>query len=357
MTTAPPLRRHAISLVEVVIAVSIFGLMMSMVGQSLVMGVKLQDNVGTASTLDDEANRVLQKIAGYLRTADYNYIYILNPTSGNVTCTFALCTGLDRKGPIIDQKKLRVVYDKAARSLTSTLYDTSASTSDESLWTSLEQVVATNLATTNGFVVTQQGTDSTYVKGNRLTLTVAMAETLRDGTSVTKSATTTLYLRSTIYFKDEQLSSATDTTTPVAAATPSGGGNTGGGSTPSGATGGTTTTTNDVSTTLTVGDAADNAPRLTLGPDTDNSVHTASGGSNVIITVTSALKSTAQNGTSLQSLAVIATCPNTNTLTVTPINSTQYRITGYATGGVTVSVTATSRKANTTYTSSTTRLY
>jgi len=346
------LRRHAISLVEVVIAVSIFGLMMSMVGQSLVMGVKLQDTVGTASTLDDDANRVLQKIAGYLRTADYNYIYILEPSSGNVTCTFALCTGLDRNGPIINQKKLRVAYNKAARTLTSTLYDTSASTTNESLWTSLEQVVAANLATTNGFVVTQQGADTTYVKGNRLTLTVAMAETLRDGTVVAKTATTTLYLRSTIYFKDEQLSSATDTTTPVAATT-TGGGNTG----TTASTGGATTTTNDVSTTQTTSDAAANAPQLSLGPDTDNSVHAASGGSNVIITVSSALKSTAQGGTSLQTLAVTATCPNSNTLTVTQITSTQYRITGYAIGAVTVGVTATSKKGSTTYSSSTTRLY
>ena len=352
------LRRHAISLVEVVIAVSIFGLMMSMVGQSLVMGVKLQDTVGTASTLDDDANRVLQKIAGYLRTADYNYIYILEPSSGNVTCTFALCTGLDRNGPIINQKKLRVAYNKAARTLTSTLYDTSASTTNESLWTSLEQVVAANLATTNGFVVTQQGADTTYVKGNRLTLTVAMAETLRDGTVVAKTATTTLYLRSTIYFKDEQLSSATDTTSLSATTTTggsSGSSSSGSATTTTGTT--QTTTTNDVTTTETTSDSAANAPQLTLGPDTDNSVHAASGGSNVIITVSSALKSTAQNGTSLQTLAISATCPNSNTLTVTQITSTQYRITGYAIGAVTVGVTATSKKGSTTYSSSTTRLY
>lgn len=350
--------RRALSLVEVIIATSIFGMMMSLVGQSLVMGVKLQDTVGTASTLDDEANRVLQKIAGYLRTADYNYIYILNPSNGNVTCTFALCTGLDRQGPVINQKKLRVFYDKAARTLTSTLYDTSASATDESQWTTMEQVVATNLASTNGFVVAQQGTDTTYVKGNRLTLSVSMAETLRDGTEVAKTATTTLYLRSTIYFKDEQLASATDTTTPVAPTT-------GSTTTTTTTTGGTTTTTStsggtttdDVTTTETTSASAANAPLLTLGPDTDNSVHSASGGSNVIINVSSSLKSTAQNGTSLQTLAVTATCPNTNTLTVSRISDTQYKITGYAIGAVTVGVTATSKKGNTTYTSSTTRIY
>jgi prepilin-type N-terminal cleavage/methylation domain-containing protein len=346
-----PRPRSALSLIEVVIAIAIFGMLMSLVGQSLVMGVKLKDSVGTATTLDDEANRVLQKIAGYLRTADYNYIYILNPTNGNVTCTFSLCTGLNRHGPIVNQKKLRVSYDKAARSLTSTLYDTSASATNESLWTSLEQVVASNLAAENGFVVTQQGTDSTYVKGNRLTLTVSLAETLRDGTEVAKSATTTLYLRSTIYFKDEQLSSATDTTTISPTPSPGGGGGP--------ATGGTTTTTttDDVSTTATSSDSAANAPVISLGPDTDNSVHAGSGGSNVIITISSSLKSTAASGTSLQSLTVTATCPNANTLTVTRIASNQYRITGYAVGAITVGATATSKKGSTTYTSTTSRIY
>jgi prepilin-type N-terminal cleavage/methylation domain-containing protein len=341
-------RRQAFTLLEVMISLAIFSLMMSLVTQSLVSGVKLQETVTGTTDLDDESNRVIQKIAGYLRTADYNYIYVLDAGNGNVTCTFALCTGIDRNGPVINQKKLRLLYNKAGKSLTATLYDTSASETNEGTWVSLEQVVATDLAGTDGLKIEQLGLDTTYVRGNRLKISMTVNQTLRDGSVLAKTSSTTIYLRSTMYFHDTLLSSATDgssnplpigQTTPTTPTTPS-------------------TTTNDVSTTQTVVDTSvANKAVIALGPDTDNSVNTTNSGSNLIVVINASLQANAQSGTSITNMTVTGYGGTGNALTVTNIGTNSYKVTGYTIGAATISVTVTSKKGNTDYVSTATRQY
>lgn len=185
MTTSS---RSALTLLETVIAMAVFALLMTMVTQSVTMGTQMQTSVTTHSDLTDRADRVLHKIAGHLRSADYNWIYLNEgPIS---TYTFNICTGLTATGPAFEQQYV-LTYDSIQGTLQGLLIETASGKV-------IKEDVAIDVRRGDGFQVNQLGTD-VLVKGNQLQLTVALQRALPDQTVVTKEATTTVFLRSTIY--------------------------------------------------------------------------------------------------------------------------------------------------------------
>lgn len=185
--------RAGLTLVELAIAVAIFGTVASIAGQSMISGTRMSEEVSVSARVTDDTNRVLQRIAGQLRSADYSWIYM---NVGEIsTYTFKVCTGLGVSetgeiGPQFDHT-YTIAFDSANGVLTATL-------ADQRTGLLLNQEIARDLRTPDGFRVNQLGTD-VLVKGNQLQLAMARRGQLGDGTEVMREATTTIFLRSTIY--------------------------------------------------------------------------------------------------------------------------------------------------------------
>lgn len=185
--------RAGLTLVELAIAIAIFGTVASIAGQSMISGTRMSEEVSVSTRITDDTNRVLQRIAGQLRSADYSWIYM---NVGEVsTYTFKVCTGLGVSdtgeiGPQFDHT-YTIAFDSSNGVLTATL-------ADQKTGRLLNQEIARDLRTPDGFRVNQLGTD-VLVKGNQLQLAMARRGRLGDGTEVMREAATTIFLRSTIY--------------------------------------------------------------------------------------------------------------------------------------------------------------
>lgn len=237
--------RAGLTLVEITIAMAIFGSIASIAGQSMISGTRMSEEISVASRVTDDTNRVLQRIAGQLRSADYSWIYM---NEGEVsTYTFKVCTGLGVSdtgeiGPQFNQT-YTIAFDSINGVLTATL-------ADQTTGRLINQEIARNLRKPDGFRVNQLGTD-VLVKGNQLQLAMARSGYLGDGTEVMREATTTIFLRSTIYANTNLTTTITSTVTlPV-------------GTTPTTPTTTTTTTTPNTPTIVPV------PPLILLGADTD----------------------------------------------------------------------------------------
>ena len=205
-----PLSRVGSSLLEMMIALAVLSTVTAVVTQSISMGVVMQEQVRTEADLVDQANVVVKKIAFQLRSADYNWITI---TSGTVsTYQVTLCTGLSKDGPVFTQG-FTLAYDTNAATLTATLTDLTTGKV-------LHQDVARGVRKANagagiaaGFQIGQLGTDE-VVTGNQLQITLALEDTLHSGEVVTRSATSIIFLRSTIYANVDLTTTATALPTP-----------------------------------------------------------------------------------------------------------------------------------------------
>lgn len=203
----PSLSRTAATLLEITVSLAVLGTVSTMVTESISIGTSMQEHVGTESDLVDRANRVVKGIAYQLRSADYDWITI---TEGAVsTYQFTLCTGLNSDGPVFNQG-YTLSYDSVAGTLTSTL-------TDRINKTVLQQNVAKGLRRPNpgagiepGFQISQLGT-AVVVTGNQLQLSISMEEPLTTGEVMTRTATTMVFLRSTMYAN----ANLTRTVTPV----------------------------------------------------------------------------------------------------------------------------------------------
>lgn len=207
--------RTGLTLIELSIAASIFAMIAGVAGQSLISGTSMSSEISRSSILTEDTNRVLQRIAGQLRSADYNWIYLNEgPVS---TYTFKVCTGLGVSdageiGPRFDHT-YTVAYDSINGTLTATL-------ADQTTGSIISQEIAKDLRTPDGFRVGQLGTD-VLVKGNQLQLALARHSrdqygeivTLQDGTPRVFESTTTIFLRSTIYANTNLTTTATATGT------------------------------------------------------------------------------------------------------------------------------------------------
>lgn len=247
--------RAGLTLIELSIAAAIFAMIAGVAGQSLISGTSMSSEIGRSSILTEDTNRVLQRIAGQLRSADYNWIYLNQGTVS--TYTFKVCTGLGVSdtgeiGPRFDHT-YTIAYDSIQGTLTATL-------ADQTTGSILNQEIAHDLRTPDGFRVGQLGTD-VLVKGNQLQLTLARnardnngelvqfpAGTNSDGTTKYAArvfeSTTTIFLRSTIYANTNLTTTTTST-------------NSGSGTSP----------TPDPETPIT--ETPKPAPTVILGADTD----------------------------------------------------------------------------------------
>lgn len=193
--------RSAMTLLEISASMAVFAVLMSLVGQGLVMGVQVNRQVSTESELANDADRVLQKIAGHLRSADYNWITI---NQGSVsTYSFSICTGLSATGPVFGHR-YTLVHDSDAGILSATLIE--AATGNI-----LQEDIARGLRPDDGFRIGQLGTD-VLVRGNQLQLSLAMQSQLPEGALITRDVTTTIYLRSTIYANTNLTTTPTEQT-------------------------------------------------------------------------------------------------------------------------------------------------
>lgn len=180
--------RAAMTLLEISASMAVFAVLMSLVGQGLVMGVQVNRQVSTESELANDADRVLQKIASHLRSADYNWITI---NEGSVsTYSFSICTGLAATGPVFGHR-YTLVHDSDAGTLSATLIE-------QANGSILQEDIARGLRPADGFRIGQLGTD-VLVRGNQLQLSLALQSPLEEGRIATREVTTTIYLRSTIY--------------------------------------------------------------------------------------------------------------------------------------------------------------
>lgn len=201
-----PSIRAGLTLVELSIAATIFAMIAGVAGQSLASGTRLSAEVSSSSTLTEDTNRVLQRIAGQLRSADYNWIYL---NEGEVsTYTFRVCTGLGTSdsgeiGPRFDNT-YTIAYDSIDGTLSATLVN-------QATGSILSQEIARDLRTPDGFRVGQLGTD-VLVKGNQLQLAMVRQAHLADGTELVREATTTVFLRSTIYANTNLTTTSIDLT-------------------------------------------------------------------------------------------------------------------------------------------------
>jgi prepilin-type N-terminal cleavage/methylation domain-containing protein len=204
--------RAGLTLIELSIASAIFAMIAGVAGQSLISGTSMSSDISRSSILMEDTNRVLQRIAGQLRSADYNWIYLNEGTVS--TYTFKVCTGLGVSdtgeiGPRFDQT-YTVAYDSINGTLTATL-------ADQTTGSILNQEIAQDLRTPDGFRVGQLGTD-VLVKGNQLQLALARYArdqhgnivTVADGTPRVFESTTTIFLRSTIYANTNLTTTTTD---------------------------------------------------------------------------------------------------------------------------------------------------
>lgn len=249
------INRAGMSLIELTMAVGIFGTVAAVAGQSMVSGVRLNQEVAESSQAIDDTNRVLQRIAGQLRSADYSWIY-LNQDEVS-TYTFRVCTGLGVSstgeiGPQFDQT-YTIAFDSKTGILTATLVD-------QKTGKVLGHEIARGLWNEGGFRIGQLGTD-VLVKGNRLQLTMARPLLDVDGKivydssskAILREATTTIFLRSTIY-ANTNLTTTVTSTTPTNPTNP-------------------TTPTNPTDPTKP---STGTTPVLTLGADTDVSTKSGS---------------------------------------------------------------------------------
>ncbi|MBN8525251.1 MAG: hypothetical protein J0M02_07950 [Planctomycetes bacterium] len=210
--------RSGLTLIELTIAATIFALVAGVAGQSLISGTNMTTEIGRSSAVTEDTNRILQRIAGQLRSADYNWIYD-NSNQPVPTWIFKVCTGLgvdpDKPldiGPVFNQT-YTIAYDSINGTLTATLADVATGKV-------IRQEYATDLRIPDGFRVGQLGTD-VLVKGNQLSL--AVARYVRDGHGdVVKAAdgqprifesSTTVFLRSTIYANTNLTTTATNSGT------------------------------------------------------------------------------------------------------------------------------------------------
>ncbi len=185
--------RAGLSLIEISIAIAIFGTIASIAGESLISGTRMSEEIAVSTSVNDDTNRVLHRVATQLRSADYSWIYM---NQGEVsTYTFKVCTGLGVNpageiGPQFDNT-YTIAFDSVAGVLTATL-------AEQSTGRLISQEIARDLRIPDGFRVNQLGTE-VLVKGNQLQLAMARTGHLADGTEVTREASTTIFLRSTIY--------------------------------------------------------------------------------------------------------------------------------------------------------------
>ncbi len=204
--------RAGLTLIELSIAAAIFAMIAGVAGQSLISGTSMSSEISRSSILTEDTNRVLQRIAGQLRSADYNWIYLNEGTVS--TYTFKVCTGLGVSdtgeiGPRFDQT-YTVAYDSVNGTLTATL-------AEQTTGSILNQEIARDLRTPDGFRVGQLGTD-VLVKGNQLQLALARYArdqhgnlvTVADGKPRVFESTTTIFLRSTIYANTNLTTTTTD---------------------------------------------------------------------------------------------------------------------------------------------------
>ncbi len=201
-----------LTLIELAIAVAIFSTVAGIAGQSMISGTRMSEEVSVSSRLTDDTNRVLHRVAGQLRSADYSWIYM---NTGEVsTYTFKVCTGLGLSdsgeiGPQFDNT-YTIAFDSISGVLTATL-------ADQKTGRLISQEIARDLRTPDGFRVNQLGTD-VLVKGNQLQLAMARRAVLGDGMEVMREASTTIFLRSTIYANTNLTTTATTSATTVAPA-------------------------------------------------------------------------------------------------------------------------------------------
>lgn len=249
------------SLVEVAVASTLLTTVLGVASQGLISGTRMSEEIRVSAALSDDGNRVLQRIAGQLRSADYNWIYL---NEGEVsTYTFRVCTGLGTDaageiGPVFGQA-YTVAFDGEKGVLSATLVDVASGRV-------LNQELASGLRTGDGFRVTQLGTD-VLVKGNQLQLSLARVGSLTDGTEIEREAVTTVFLRSTIYANTNLTS--TSVAGPVLGGTTGTTGTATGGAGTAGETGGTA--------------SAPIRPTVILGADTDTSVNRRTSANNLLI--------------------------------------------------------------------------
>lgn len=209
--------RHAVTLLELSVTVAILGTVMTMVSQSISLGSSMHESVSAESDLTNRADRLVKQLAYQLRSADYNWITITNGTVS--TYDFTLCTGLTVSGPVFNQG-YSLAYDSAAGTL-------SATVTDKVTGQILQREVASGLRKPDaasgiepGFQLTQLGT-ALVVTGNQLQLSVALEDTLRDNQVITRSASSVIFLRSTMYANANLTSSPTQTSpSPTPSPTP-----------------------------------------------------------------------------------------------------------------------------------------
>lgn len=207
MNTFARTARAGLTLIELAIAAAIFATIAGIAGQSMISGTRMSAEISSSAQLADDTNRVLQRIAGQLRSADYNWIYL---NEGEVsTYTFSVCTGLGtdvggKIGPRFDNT-YTIVFDSVKGTLKATLAEAASGRI-------ISEEIASDLRAPDGFRIGQLGTD-VLVKGNQLQLALARQVRLQDGTTVLREAATTIFLRSTIYAN----TNLTTTTTEVAA--------------------------------------------------------------------------------------------------------------------------------------------
>lgn len=197
--------RAGLTLIEITIVLAICGTITGIAGQGLISGTRLTRERSMSAELGNDTSRVLQRLAGQLRSADQGWSYV--NAGGVSTYAFTLCTGLGMAagggiGPQFDET-CTLVFDGVAGVLTATR-------AERRTGRMLNQEIVRNLRTPDGFRLNQLGGDG-LVKGDLLQLTMVRLGSLGDGTVVMREAATTVFLRSSIYAN----SSLTVTSRPI----------------------------------------------------------------------------------------------------------------------------------------------
>lgn len=200
-----------LTLLEITVAASLLGAVFVGVTQAMSSTIQAGDMLAAGSSRLADANAILHDVALELRAADRNFMY---QTTGSVTeFSYVVCTGFDAAGnSIYDRGEFgrRLVYDREARTLTKVIISDSEAD---------REITLSNQVADGGFAVTQMGEDMT-IYGNRLLLSLTLADEDAEGRLQQSSAERYVFIRSYVFGSDGDGGAAASTT---AAETASGG--------------------------------------------------------------------------------------------------------------------------------------